>query len=199
MPMLSRVWEFIYAVLQHWIVLMTGGVVIASITYWSWRTGKAVNRKLGSIIAGLFILIACFNVWDEQRTLVGHKKEGTICEFRFMFKGSNTTPKGLRYWQALHDGRLWIELYPDNRYSLFSILKRSSSAESANGCTGTILLKDAITGFDRTDKAYSYTEFDNTQTTQFFLPDIGCNTMHIYSRATITAPWIDWGEMLDLR
>lgn len=197
--MVESVWAFFIAVIQQWILLMTGGALIALLTFFSWFGKTLINKKWAFILTYLLILIACFRVFNEQRINVCHKKEGSISEFRFMFKGSDTTPKGPRYWQTLHDGRLWFELYPDNRFSLFSVLKRASSPESANGCTGTILLKGAVTNYNNTDKAYFYTEYENNQTTQFFVPDLGCNKMHIYSRATPTTPWIDWGEMLDIR
>jgi hypothetical protein len=64
---MSDVLEFAWAVVNNWAGYATGGLVVA--TFWLffvWKD-KQMPRTLGFTLAGIFLLMAFFKAWKEQR------------------------------------------------------------------------------------------------------------------------------------
>jgi hypothetical protein len=63
---MSKLWLFFWAVADHWVVLVTGGVVTACLTVLqSWR-GKPFSWRFTKWVLFAFIALACFLAWRDE-------------------------------------------------------------------------------------------------------------------------------------
>jgi hypothetical protein len=61
--------EFVWAVVNNWAGYFTGGMIVATITlYFMWRD-KPMGRTIGLTLSALFLFMAFFKAWKEQRSL----------------------------------------------------------------------------------------------------------------------------------
>jgi hypothetical protein len=67
--------EFVLAVANNWAGYATGGTIVASVwLYYVWRD-RPMPRVIGFALAGLFLLLAFFKAWREQRARVEASSE----------------------------------------------------------------------------------------------------------------------------
>lgn len=65
---MKEVWRFVRLVAQHWVTLMSGGIVMVAIAFYERRSGRDAPFYVFLIIAFAFIVWACFLAWrDEYR------------------------------------------------------------------------------------------------------------------------------------
>jgi hypothetical protein len=60
--------DFVLSVVKHWIVFITGGLLIAGLTLWQWL-GRAVHPAVYGGIVFLAVVMACYEAWWEQRKI----------------------------------------------------------------------------------------------------------------------------------
>jgi hypothetical protein len=64
---MSDLREFLWAVINNWAGYATGGLIVAgSWLYFVWKD-KPMPRMAGFILASLFLFMACFKAWVEQK------------------------------------------------------------------------------------------------------------------------------------
>lgn len=62
---MKRIWKFTQAVIHHWKIFITGGVLIAGVSLWQ-MTGHYLPPKAGWIIGAIAIVVAFFRAWNEE-------------------------------------------------------------------------------------------------------------------------------------
>ena len=67
MEWIRELGEFLWAVVNNWAAWTTGGVVVALLWLWSTLRQIPISRKIGVIIALLFLFLSFFNAWREQK------------------------------------------------------------------------------------------------------------------------------------
>jgi hypothetical protein len=58
--------EFLLAVVNNWAGYTTGGVIVATVWLWSTLKQVPISRKVGILLAVMFLVFAFFNAWREQ-------------------------------------------------------------------------------------------------------------------------------------
>src|SRR2546430_5234331 len=61
--------EFLWAVINNWAGYATGGLVVALLWLWSTLRQVPISRKIGIVIAVVFLFVAFFNAWREKHHL----------------------------------------------------------------------------------------------------------------------------------
>jgi hypothetical protein len=64
----SDLLAFLSAVLNNWAGYVTGGIIVALAWFWSTWFNQPVSRRVGLAIAFVFLLLAIFNAWREERS-----------------------------------------------------------------------------------------------------------------------------------
>lgn len=67
MAFASDLIAFLWAVLNNWAGYVTGGIIVALAWFWSTWFNQPVSRRVGLAIALMFLLLAIFNAWREER------------------------------------------------------------------------------------------------------------------------------------
>jgi hypothetical protein len=65
---------FLWAVLTNWAGYATGGVVVGLAWLWSTLSQVPLSRKFGILLAAVFLFLAVFNAWRDQRERVTSKE-----------------------------------------------------------------------------------------------------------------------------
>jgi hypothetical protein len=98
---LRELGEFLWAVATNWATWTTGGLVVALLWLWSTLRQVPISRKIGIVVAVLFLLLAFFKAWQEQKHLAVSAQEelskrfkpNFSCRFdRWMFAPSGSIP-----------------------------------------------------------------------------------------------------------
>ncbi len=63
---MSDLFSFVWAVINSWAGYATGGLIVALVALWSTLRQKPVPRKLGVVLAIVFLLLAFFHAWRDQ-------------------------------------------------------------------------------------------------------------------------------------
>jgi hypothetical protein len=63
---MSKLWMFLWAVLDQWAVLMTGGMVTALLTAVQYWREKPFSWRFQKWVIVIFIAVACFLAWREE-------------------------------------------------------------------------------------------------------------------------------------
>src|SRR6266496_3760418 len=66
MEWISELGAFLWAVVNNWAGYTTGGVVVALLWLWSTLKQVPISRKVGIVVASIFLFFAVFNAWREQ-------------------------------------------------------------------------------------------------------------------------------------
>jgi hypothetical protein len=64
--MLSDFLQFVWAIVSHWQVLVTGGVVTAFVSVYEHRSGEALSWHVYRWVLVVFVIIAVFLAWREE-------------------------------------------------------------------------------------------------------------------------------------
>src|SRR6266849_3006528 len=86
-----RVLTFGKAIVKHWVILITGGLLIAILAIWQ-LTGHLVQPWIGWGIAVAAVVVACYKVWDEQQKALEEAQEPSklvLTEIRWAQVGIN--------------------------------------------------------------------------------------------------------------
>jgi|SRR6267142_543255 len=63
---MSLLWVFLWVVIEHWVVLVTGGIVTAGLTALQLWRGKPFSWRFQKWVIVMFIAIACFLAWRDE-------------------------------------------------------------------------------------------------------------------------------------
>jgi hypothetical protein len=66
MDVLKEFGEFLWAVATNWAGYTTGGLVVALLWLWSTLRQVPISRKIGTIVAIAFLVLAFFNAWRDK-------------------------------------------------------------------------------------------------------------------------------------
>jgi hypothetical protein len=58
--------EFLRAVWKEWVVLLTGGGLMAALALWQLGTGKSVPASVNWLIVGFTLIVAAFLAWRKE-------------------------------------------------------------------------------------------------------------------------------------
>lgn len=67
METIKELQDFLWAVFNNWAGYTTGGVIVALVSLWSTLKQKTIPRKLGVVLGVIFLFLAFFNAWRDQR------------------------------------------------------------------------------------------------------------------------------------
>ena len=76
--MLRDLKEFLAAFLREWVIVLTGGVVIALLTLYQFLTGKSVTQGVASTILALLFLVVSFRMWRKQWVEASREMPSTV-------------------------------------------------------------------------------------------------------------------------
>lgn len=63
--------EFLWAVINNWAGYITGGLIVALVSFYFISADKPMPRNIGFVLAALFLFMAFFKAWRDQK----HAKE----------------------------------------------------------------------------------------------------------------------------
>jgi hypothetical protein len=86
--------EFLWAVINNWAGYATGGLIVALVWLWSTLKQKPVPRKIGVILAIVFLFVAFFNAWLDQ------KKKAYQAELELKTKYTPQLKGEIVYWAS---------------------------------------------------------------------------------------------------
>lgn len=83
---MGEIFLYLWSVVSHWVVLMSGSIILVGIAVWERIKGITVPKKIYVGIASAFIFVACFLAWQEkhreltktQEELVSAKRQLTV-------------------------------------------------------------------------------------------------------------------------
>lgn len=67
MELLRDIGVFLWAVINSWAGYCTGGAIVALLWLWSTMKQQTIPRQLGILLAALFLAVAIFNAWRDQK------------------------------------------------------------------------------------------------------------------------------------
>ena len=81
--LLRDIGSYARALWNEWVVLTTGGSIIAVIFGWEKLNGKSISTDVGLIVVNVTLLIASFTVWrynrpEDDRTFIDIKSRRPI-------------------------------------------------------------------------------------------------------------------------
>jgi hypothetical protein len=76
MPALSEILEFVWAVINNWAGYATGGLIVATVSFYLVWNDKPMARNVALVLSALFLLMAFFRAWrDKKRALQASQTE----------------------------------------------------------------------------------------------------------------------------
>src|ERR1700676_1019692 len=77
MELLKEIEAFAWAVINGWAGYATGGIIVATIALWHTLRNSPISRRVGIIVAIVFLVMAFVKAWQEQNEKANKKPAST--------------------------------------------------------------------------------------------------------------------------